>query len=114
MNRTRDSSRFTPFRGKAPPFISISGAAPPRDATVQHTEAPPRGNETILVVEDEEIVRELDHRFRDSGITVCWWRKTEAAWRLRTAPEPIALVLTDVVMPKMKGCDGRALMDRTS
>jgi len=73
--------------------------------TVQHTEAPPRGNETILVVEDEEIVRELAHRILEiQGYRVLVAENGEAALEVaQRHREPIDLVLTDVVMPKMNG-----------
>jgi hypothetical protein len=66
-----------------------------------------RGSETILVVEDEESVR---HFVRDS-LTHCGYSVLEAAdgrqaeeiWR--RAPEQIHLLLTDVVLPGVGGCE---------
>ncbi len=65
----------------------------------------PGGNETILVVEDQEAVRNLVvHTLRQQG-----YRVLEAAHgpdALAVAdrhPEPIHLMLSDVVMPRMKG-----------
>jgi len=71
----------------------------------------PGGHETILVVEDEDALRELDRQI----LMRCGYRVLHA----RTGPEalsvveahtgPIHLLLTDVVMPMMSG---RELADR--
>jgi len=73
----------------------------------------PQGKETVLVVEDEEAVRQLAVRILkrqgytvldtpdgDSALVICEERK-----------EPIHLILTDVIMP---GMSGRQLVDRCS
>jgi two-component system cell cycle sensor histidine kinase/response regulator CckA len=69
-------------------------------------DSPPRGaGETILVVEDEELVRDFACRFlrnegyltRESGDGV------EALVLLRMEPDAVDLVLTDAVMPRMGG-----------
>jgi signal transduction histidine kinase/ActR/RegA family two-component response regulator len=70
-----------------------------------------RGTETVLVVEDEEpvraLVREALHR---SGYTVFEASDGEEAISLsQGCPEPIHLLLTDLVMP---GFGGRILADR--
>ncbi|MGH9358122.1 MAG: PAS domain S-box protein [Terriglobia bacterium] len=66
---------------------------------------PHRGNETILLVEDEESVRELLRRaLRSKGYRILEAKNGEEAlavcanWR-----QPIHLALTDVVMPQMNG-----------
>jgi CheY-like chemotaxis protein len=64
-----------------------------------------RGRETILLVEDEEAVRAL---IRDmlapSGYTVLEAASGPEALEIcRQRREPIALLLTDVVMPGMNG-----------
>lgn len=68
-------------------------------------EAPPRGCETILIVEDEEIVRQLAHRILQlQGYCVLEAENGEAALELaQQRQEKIDLVLTDVVMPKLNG-----------
>jgi PAS domain S-box-containing protein len=69
--------------------------------------APPRGDETILLVEDEELVRKLAHTLLEGlGYTVLEAPGGEHALEIaRTHPGPIHLVLTDVVMPGMGGAD---------
>jgi CheY-like chemotaxis protein len=70
----------------------------------------PRGNEVILVVEDSEEVRELTCR----TLAMQGYRVLEAANGAeaiavaRRCPQPIGLLLTDVVMP---GMSGRSLAD---
>jgi two-component system, cell cycle sensor histidine kinase and response regulator CckA len=77
---------------------SITQQAGP-DATVQH------GVETILVIEDEEIVRSLAVRgLRDHGYTVIEAKNgLEALGYLKRYPGSVDLVISDVVMPEMGG-----------
>ena len=67
----------------------------------------PRGNETILVVEDEKEVRNLAARILEKqGFRVLEASQGEEALSLcGKYKEPIHLLLTDVVMPKMGGRD---------
>jgi CheY-like chemotaxis protein len=62
---------------------------------------PGRGSETILLVEDEEMVRELAQRaLTSSGYTVLEAKDGGQARHICTAHQgPIHLLLTDVVMP---------------
>jgi PAS domain S-box-containing protein len=74
--------------------------APPEPAM------PPRGgSETILVIEDEEIVRSLAARgLRDHGYTVIETRNgVEAFEYIQEHPGTVDLLLSDVVMPEMGG-----------
>jgi two-component system cell cycle sensor histidine kinase/response regulator CckA len=64
-----------------------------------------RGTETILVVDDEEALRELTcGLLRESGYTVLEAKgPTQALQIAAEHSEPIHLLLTDVVMPGMNG-----------
>jgi two-component system, cell cycle sensor histidine kinase and response regulator CckA len=63
------------------------------------------GTETILVVEDEDVVRALACRgLREQGYTVLEARHgQEALDRVERTREPIDLVISDVVMPQLSG-----------
>jgi PAS domain S-box-containing protein len=66
-----------------------------------------RGTETILVAEDDELVRPLVCKIlEDSGYRVMSARTGELACDLvRQANVPVALLVTDVAMPGMSGYD---------
>jgi CheY-like chemotaxis protein len=66
---------------------------------------PVRRRKTVLVAEDEEGVRELASEFLQSaGYAVLTAKDgTEALAIATRSDEPIHLLLTDVVMPKMRG-----------
>ncbi|HEY2824458.1 MAG TPA: PAS domain-containing protein, partial [Gemmatimonadales bacterium] len=80
--------------------------------TAEHAEAEttPGGDETILLVEDEEVVRRVAARaLRNHGYTVIEARDgADALTVLSRARQEIDLLLTDVVMPRM---DGRTLAE---
>ena len=69
-----------------------------------HTEAA-GGSETVLIVEDEHLVRKLMRTILESrGYFVLDAPGGEEAFHVcRSYQGPIHLVVTDVVMPKMKG-----------
>ncbi len=75
------------------------------------TQALPRGNETLLVVEDDELVAKLAQAaLAELGYVVLLARSPEEA--LSTAREHnngLHLLLTDVVLP---GCNGRQLHEK--
>jgi signal transduction histidine kinase len=68
---------------------------------------PPHGTETVLLLEDDEMVRNLAHQI----LAKCGYRVLEAASRkdalliCEQYPEEIQLLLTNVVMPEMSGRD---------
>jgi PAS domain S-box-containing protein len=66
-----------------------------------------RGNETILLVEDEQPVRESAATYlRENGYTVLVASEGSEALELAEQYQaPIHLLLSDLVMPKMKGTD---------
>ncbi len=71
-----------------------------------------QGSETILLVEDEDEVRDLAHRvLLKQGYTVLDARQgAEALQICQRHPGPIHLLITDVVMPE--GMSGRELAER--
>jgi CheY-like chemotaxis protein len=71
----------------------------------------PRGSETVLVVEDQNQIRRATIRtFEEAGYRVlAAGDGQEALDLLRNPPEPIYLVVTDLVMPRL---GGRALHDQ--
>ncbi len=75
-----------------------------------HLPVAPKGNETILVVEDDDSVRDLVHAIlEDKGYRVIEAGTGEAALELADAyPGQIHLVLTDVILPGLRGGEVRA------
>ncbi|MGC8959174.1 MAG: PAS domain S-box protein [Chloroflexia bacterium] len=71
----------------------------------------PRGWETVLVVEDDEMVRDLAVRvLRGQGYRVLEARRGDEAIRMAAGfPEPVHLLLTDVLVPHMSS---RVLLER--
>jgi two-component system cell cycle sensor histidine kinase/response regulator CckA len=84
------------------PVALTGGAAEP---VYEQSEVPCGGTETILVIEDEDIVRNLACRgLRDHGYKVVEARNgTQALHYIRLHPGGVDLVISDVVMPEMGG-----------
>jgi PAS domain S-box-containing protein len=92
---------YLPWRAAA----AIEAAGRPEPAET------PRGSETVLLVEDQDIIRELAGRIlRGHGYTVLEVSHGEEALALcKGAAAPVHLLLTDLMMPQM---GGRALAER--
>jgi PAS domain S-box-containing protein len=89
--------------------VYLPRVAGPGEAVEATPPAPPldRGSETILLVEDEDLVRQVVRRMLErNGYQVLEAARGQEALRLsEDHPGPIHLVLTDVVMPGMNGRD---------
>ncbi|MGA2779204.1 MAG: PAS domain S-box protein [Steroidobacteraceae bacterium] len=81
---------------------SIEGRAPAVDTDREHS---PRGTETILLVEDDDRVRQLAAMALEGfGYMVLTASRGSAALQLMASHrDKIALLLTDVIMPEMSG-----------
>jgi len=88
-------------------FLPESAARPETAPSQAYVSAGLAGTETILVVEDEDVVRELVCEvLGEHGYRVCSARDGQDAWEQFSArPTEFDLVLTDVVMPRMGGGD---------
>ncbi|HUR94601.1 MAG TPA: PAS domain S-box protein [Gemmatimonadales bacterium] len=87
-------------------YLPAHGAEPePVAPAPPHPQVRGRGAETVLLVEDEELVRQLTREIlRRNGYRVLEAPDGVAAMALlRTHPGVIDLLLTDVVMPRMSG-----------
>jgi CheY-like chemotaxis protein len=90
-------SRFDIYLPRAQPLARRAGE--------RRTAPALRGSETLLVVEDQEPLRRLvAHVLRDFGYTVLEARDAADAIAIaRKRDVEVHLLLTDVVMPKMRG-----------
>lgn len=86
-------------------YLPLSADPTPQRTEVVQERRNLRGNETILVVEDEEVVRNLTVRMLQSlGYqTMQAAHGGEALEICGTFKEPIHLILTDMIMPRMNG-----------
>jgi CheY-like chemotaxis protein len=100
------------FRIYLPRVEEIAAA----NGTTAGPATPPRGSETVLLVEDEDGVRDLAREMLEMlGYTVLEARHPEDALQIADQrPGPIHLLLTDVIMPGMSGpgLAGRLLSGR--
>ncbi len=82
----------------------------PSTGPVEPDHSLPKGNETVLLVEDEVLVRDLARRLlSQQGYRVLEAASGVEALRLLERGDPCDLLLTDVVMP---GLGGREVVDR--
>ena len=102
----------TVFRVYVPRSQAIGGTEMPTPGAVNV----PRGSETILVVDDEPLVRDsLGRMLNRLGYTVLLAGDGEEALRLAGEHlEDIALVITDVLMPGMNGLELARELNRFS
>ncbi len=99
-----EPGRGTTFKVYLPRFAG--DAAVPRSLSGIHPALPAgSGSETVLVVEDEAVIRQLTNLIlKKAGYTVLLAESPVAAERIAGShPGPIHLLLTDVVMPGMRG-----------
>jgi PAS domain S-box-containing protein len=92
---------------------AISGQS--SDAIPQDPEKAPGGSETILIIEDEDIVRHLACRgLRDHGYAVIEARNgAQGLQYVQQHPGSVDLVISDVVMPEMGGRELGRILART-
>jgi two-component system cell cycle sensor histidine kinase/response regulator CckA len=89
------------FKVYLPEASAVQESEPPGESIA----APAGGSETILVIEDEEVVRNLACRgLKDHGYNVVEARNGSEALRyIEQHPGTIDLAISDVVMPEMGG-----------
>jgi signal transduction histidine kinase len=103
INVSSEPGKGTTFQIYLPRHVRAETA----QAAVAAPAKPPRGTETILMVEDEKSVRLTTHMFlEDLGYTVLVAENPEKALALVAQhPAEIHLLITDVIMPGMSGRD---------
>ena len=94
-------------------FLPVTEASPAEPEKEPETITETQGNETILVVEDNDMVRHLtDEILKPLGYSIITAQNaTEALDVAASCQQPIDLVLTDVIMPDM---DGKTMFDKIS
>ncbi|MGC8659077.1 MAG: PAS domain S-box protein, partial [Desulfomonilaceae bacterium] len=85
-------------------FPSMQESSPRKEQSVQ-IEAPRKGNETILLIDDEELVLDLGVKFLShAGYTVITAHNGREALEIfRREKDRVSLVILDLVMPEIGG-----------
>ncbi|MGE5091804.1 MAG: response regulator [Bacillota bacterium] len=85
--------------------VDLPAVSEPMPVRAERVPGPARGRETVLVVEDEPLVRRLARRaLEEHGYTVLEASDgREAMAELASGEHTIGLVLSDLVMPRMSG-----------
>jgi two-component system, cell cycle sensor histidine kinase and response regulator CckA len=86
-------------------YLPVATQSEGEQAESRPQQMPANGSETILVIEDEDIVRDLACRgLKDLGYSVVKARNgAEALEYVKEHPGSVDMVITDVVMPEMGG-----------
>jgi two-component system, cell cycle sensor histidine kinase and response regulator CckA len=102
---TSERHQGTTFRIYLPEMPPL--AADEGEAAVLTSDPLPRGNETILVVEDQPQIKELSCRMlREQGYDVLGTTDARQALEICARHDgPIHLLVTDMVMPRMGGAE---------
>jgi CheY-like chemotaxis protein len=110
-SRPGEGSTFTVYI----PVCSAPAESSPRKGPATSADALDRGSETILLVEDEVQVRKLVQSvLRGAGYRVLSSPTATGALRMSDRfSEPIDLVVTDVVMPRLSGPQLAARLSKT-
>jgi len=103
VEASSEPDRGTTFKIFLPRVFDAEVTAAPADESMPI----PKGHETVLLVEDEEVVRNLSRRvLQSAGYTVLVARHGSEAILLASQHEgPIHLLATDLVMPRMSGLE---------
>ena len=104
--------RGTTFRLYFPPAVDRAAATPPDAAPAPAAATARKGHETLLIVEDEDSVRNLvASALRHDGYELLLAKSAEDALRLDEQHKgPIDLLLTDAIMPGKSGIELAAVM----
>jgi PAS domain S-box-containing protein len=96
-------------------FLPRANELPEKPAPPTEAASPVFGTETILIVEDEPVVRKLARDvLEERGYRIlCASSGPEALRMSDDNPEPIQLLITDVVMPEMSGPELANLLQRS-
>jgi CheY-like chemotaxis protein len=104
--------RGTTFRLYFPPALDRAAATPPDAAPAPAAATARKGHETLLIVEDEDSVRNLvASALRHDGYELLLAKSAEDALRLDEQHKgPIDLLLTDAIMPGKSGIELATVM----